>query len=67
MNYREASNLINEALRDIETGEGLVGEALTQDSAALCAAIAQAKLLAVIASTLVEIKDNYLHQVHPGL
>jgi len=67
MEHQQATNLISKALRDIAQAEAVTGEALTTDSTAIFAAIAQAKLLAVIASMLVDIKDNYIHQVHPGL
>lgn len=63
MNYREARNLIDEALRDIEQAQVLTGETMPQQAAAIYPAIAQAKLLAVIASALIEIKETQLSQI----
>lgn len=60
MKYDEAQQRIEDATRDIERAENYIGETRTFDTAALMAAIAQAKLLAVIASALTEIKEAYI-------
>lgn len=60
MIYEQAIDKIKEALNDIETGERVFSEALPKDTDSLHhAAIAQAKLLAVIASVLTEMKEAY--------
>lgn len=58
MKYEVAQKLIEEAARDIDQAEATVGQALATDNAAVWAAIAQAKLLAVIASVLTEMKET---------
>ncbi len=60
MNYEQEIDWINEALRDIHAAEGTVGDARTEETALLYASIAQAKLLAIIARTLLELKENYV-------
>jgi len=56
MNYREAFSLINEAQRDIEQAEAAVLDAHAADNTTNLAAIATAKLLAVIAAALTEMQ-----------
>jgi hypothetical protein len=67
MNYREAFVLINEAQHDIQEAEAFITPASTAahaaDNAANYAAIAQAKLLAVIAAALTEMKETVILQV----
>ena len=63
MNYLEALNIISAAARDIDQAQALAGETTTQQAAAIYAAIAQAKLLAVIASALIEMKEAAISQV----
>lgn len=63
MNYREATRLISEALEEIKEAEALTGETMPQQAAAIYPAIAQAKLLAVIASALTEMKEAAISQV----
>lgn len=57
MNYREATALISEATDDIKRAEAAILDAHAADNTANFAAIAQAKLLAVIASALTEMKE----------
>lgn len=64
MNYEDMIELISEAQRDIEEAEVRIGEARPEETAALFTAIAQAKLLAVIAKALTEMKEVSVSTVY---
>ena len=62
MNYHEALKIISAAAIDIDQAQVLIGETMPQQAAAIYAAIAQAKLLVVIASALIEMKEAAISQ-----
>lgn len=65
MKHSDMMKLVNIALADIASSEEQIGNGRQEDNALTFAAIAQAKLLAVIAANLIELnkreQDKYIN------